>query len=210
MFPLFARATRIAVCLVAVGLLSACASGLQVRSDEDPGADFASYRTWNFFDELGIEGGYSDHPADPGGRTLYGIAERYYPDAWRDGPPTLEQARAIYRRDFWDRNRLGNLASHVIAEEVFEAGVNVGPATAARWLQTVYNAARPRGWVQLKVDGAVGPKTLTAVNRLLRLHPRKEQVVLTLLNCYQGVHYAELGKPEFLDGWVLRRVVPER
>jgi hypothetical protein len=39
--------------------VSACSSGLAVRSDEDPGADFGQYRTWNFFDQLGIEGGYN-------------------------------------------------------------------------------------------------------------------------------------------------------
>jgi hypothetical protein len=40
-------------------LLAGCAAGLAVRSDEDPAADFASYRTWNFFDPMGIEGGYN-------------------------------------------------------------------------------------------------------------------------------------------------------
>lgn len=45
--------------LLCAVLLAGCASGLAVRSDEDPGADFASYRTWNFFDPMGIEGGYN-------------------------------------------------------------------------------------------------------------------------------------------------------
>ncbi len=54
------RSTR--DCLLAfAGLLvvSACSSGIQVRSDIDPSADFSNYSTWNFFDELGIEGGYN-------------------------------------------------------------------------------------------------------------------------------------------------------
>ncbi len=38
---------------------TACSSGLQVRSDEDPSADFGQYRTFNFFDPMGIEGGYN-------------------------------------------------------------------------------------------------------------------------------------------------------
>lgn len=40
-------------------LVSACSSGLAVRSDEDPSADFNRYTSWNFFDPMGIEGGYN-------------------------------------------------------------------------------------------------------------------------------------------------------
>jgi len=52
---------RIAVLLACVFALMAagCSTGLSVRSDADPTADFASYRTWNFFDPLGVEGGYN-------------------------------------------------------------------------------------------------------------------------------------------------------
>jgi len=45
-------------CLLAT-LAAGCASGLAVRSDEDPGADFSRYQTWNFFDPMGVEGGYN-------------------------------------------------------------------------------------------------------------------------------------------------------
>ncbi len=40
-------------------LLSACSSSLQVRSDSDPAADFSQYHAYNFFDPLGVEGGYN-------------------------------------------------------------------------------------------------------------------------------------------------------
>jgi len=45
--------------LLTLALLSACAPGLAVRSDIDPGADFSRYRTYNFFEPMGIEGGYN-------------------------------------------------------------------------------------------------------------------------------------------------------
>lgn len=47
----------LACCLafMAVG----CSSGLAVRSDEDPSVDFDRYQTWNFFDPMGVEGGYN-------------------------------------------------------------------------------------------------------------------------------------------------------
>lgn len=40
-------------------LLAGCSPSIKVRSDEDPSADFSRYSTWNFFDEMGIEGGYN-------------------------------------------------------------------------------------------------------------------------------------------------------
>jgi hypothetical protein len=46
------------VCCLALTAVG-CSSGLAVRSDEDPGADFSRYRTWNFFDPMGVEGGYN-------------------------------------------------------------------------------------------------------------------------------------------------------
>jgi len=47
------------VTIFLVSLLSACSSGLQVRSDSDPGANFSQYNSYNFFDPMGVEGGYN-------------------------------------------------------------------------------------------------------------------------------------------------------
>ena len=53
------RAANASFVLVASLLLGGCSSGFAVRSDSDPNADFSRYTTWNFFDQLGIEGGYN-------------------------------------------------------------------------------------------------------------------------------------------------------
>lgn len=45
--------------LLVMLVLTACSSPPQIRTDEDPAADFSRYTTWNFFDQLGIEGGYN-------------------------------------------------------------------------------------------------------------------------------------------------------
>ena len=45
--------------LLFLAVLSACSSGLTVRSDIDPGANFSQYKTYNFFEPMGIEGGYN-------------------------------------------------------------------------------------------------------------------------------------------------------
>ena len=50
---------RIAIVIILAVLLSACATGLKVRSDIDPTADFSQYKTYNFFEPMGIEGGYN-------------------------------------------------------------------------------------------------------------------------------------------------------
>ena len=49
----------IAVVIILAGLLSACATGLVVRSDIDPMVDFSQYKTYNFFEPMGIEEGYT-------------------------------------------------------------------------------------------------------------------------------------------------------
>jgi len=51
-------ASSVLACWLVVQL-TGCAAGLKVRSDEDPGADIGSYQTWNFFDPMGVEGGYN-------------------------------------------------------------------------------------------------------------------------------------------------------
>jgi len=53
------RSSRTITLVVLALLAGACSSGLVVRSDQDPSADFSQYRTFNFFDPMGVEGGYN-------------------------------------------------------------------------------------------------------------------------------------------------------
>ena len=113
---------------------------------------------------VGEEGGLTANPADPGnwttgacGRgecrgTKYGISAAAYP-ALDIGALTLEQARAIYRRDYWDRIA-GDRLPPPLALLAFDAAVNSGVGRAARWLQAAAGAAE---------DGAIGPATLAAI-----------------------------------------------
>ena len=54
------------------------------------------------------EGGYSDDPADPGGETNFGISKRAYPKE-DIRFLTLERAKEIYKRDYWDAIRADDL-----------------------------------------------------------------------------------------------------
>ena len=91
------------------------------------------------------EGGYSNHPADRGGPTRYGITQAVartngYDEDMRVFP--REQAEDIYRRLYWTRPAFDQVAVRApkIAEELFDTGVNMGPAVAAVFLQRALNA----------------------------------------------------------------------
>ena len=79
------------------------------------------------------EGGVSEDSRDPGGRTAYGISEKAHPEAWADGPPSLEEALKIYHDDYWLRIWGGELPLWC-AVAVLDFAVNSGPGRAIRYL----------------------------------------------------------------------------
>lgn len=102
------------------------------------------------------EGGYSDHAADPGGKTRFGITEAVarevgYRGDMRELPVDL--AKRIYKDRYWDAVRAEELPA-AIRYAVFDAAVNSGPRQAIRWLQRAVGA---------NDDGIIGPQTLAAV-----------------------------------------------
>lgn len=101
------------------------------------------------------EGGYVNHPADPGGETIYGISRRSHPDVWVNGRPSLEEAKGIYHRDYWLSIKADALPMPV-ALMVFDSAVNCGCFVAAKLLQRALN---------ITDDGLIGPVTLAAANK---------------------------------------------
>ena len=113
-----------------------------------------------------VEGGYSDHPEDKGGKTKYGITEGTYRSwvmaknkTWPEDYPPLKditkyQASLIYRDLYWDEVR-GDELPPGVSLMVFDSAVHAGPSRAIKWLQRA---------VGEKSDGIIGPKTLRAVN----------------------------------------------
>lgn len=111
-------------------------------------------RTFEYYIErvLEAEGGYVNHPNDPGGETNWGISKRSYPnvDIKR---LTREQAIEIYRRDFWNRVQ-GNELPPALAFQALDAAINSGIGNAVRFLQRAVGVAD---------DGIIGPITLARV-----------------------------------------------
>jgi len=107
------------------------------------------------------EGGYVNHPKDPGGATNKGVTQAVYDD-WRVRQGLskrsvreieADEVSAIYRRDYWDRVRADQLPPG-IDYAVFDFAVNSGVSRASRFLQAV---------VGVPQDGVIGPATLAAV-----------------------------------------------
>ena len=110
------------------------------------------------------EGGYVNHPKDPGGRTNLGVTQRVWED-WRDMPATEaimrsltpEKVAPLYRARYWDMVRAPDLAPGLDLH-VFDFGVNAGPARAIRYLQMMIGA---------QPDGKFGPATMRALSNYL-------------------------------------------
>ena len=99
------------------------------------------------------EGGYVNHPSDPGGETKYGISKRAYPDV-DIAELTEDDAANLYKRDYWDRIKGDDLPAGV-ACVVMDYAVNSGISRASKALQSVCGIANG--------DGIIGPATLNAV-----------------------------------------------
>lgn len=108
------------------------------------------------FDKLiSHEGGYVNNPKDPGGETKFGISKQAYPDI-NIAELTLDDAKKIYLRDYWDLARCSDLPQQV-AFQVFDTAVNSGISQSTRFLQRAVGVAD---------DGIIGPLTIAAVYRL--------------------------------------------
>jgi hypothetical protein len=120
---------------------------------------------------------WDDNPLDSGGRTAYGISSRYHPEAWVNGPPTREQAIAIYLKDY--------VAPFAGADpehkpQLVDIAVNSG-VTTARGLYAVARANH-------------GTRSVTT------------QLVIERLKHYGRIVKTKPTQSIFLGGWINRAV----
>lgn len=142
------------------------------------------------------EGGWADHPKDPGGATMKGVTIGTFADfkgrrVTKDELKNISDAdlSAIYKRGYWDAVE-GESLQHGVDLAVFDLAVNSGPGRAARTLQKV---------VKVKQDGKIGVVTLT-VQTKLRGDDLVKLICSSRMSFLRGLrHWSTFGK-----GWSRR------
>lgn len=168
---------------------------------------------------IGREGGYSNHPADRGGATRWGVTEAVarahgYRGDMRSFPRA--DAVAIYRRIYWQRPGFDRIADAAprIAAELFDTGVNMGPAVAVSFLQRALNALN-RGasdYADIMPGVRIDDATEAALRAyLVKRAPHGEDVLMKAIEALQGERYLSLAEKRpaneaFLYGWLANRL----
>ena len=165
------------------------------------------------------EGGFVAHPDDRGGPTRFGVSEKVarahgYAGAMRALP--REEAVAIYRRLYWLRPRFDEVARLAprLGAELFDTGINMGPAVATTFLQRALTALnrQARDYPDLTPDGKIGQATLAALKAFLAARGEgAETVLVRAVEALQGERYLRLAEKRpanesFLYGWLANRL----
>ena len=146
------------------------------------------------------EGGFVNHPKDPGGMTNLGITKATL-EGWRGRPVTEAEMRAltpadvapIYRKNYWDKVKADELPAG-LALCVFDFAVNAGPARAARYLQALVGSPQ---------DGIIGPATVAATRAYVAAHGEK-QAVETYQDARRAYYRSLSTFGTFGKGWLNR------
>lgn len=154
------------------------------------------------------EGGFVDHPSDPGGKTNYGISLLFLKglvladgdidhDGDIDGDDikalTVNDSKKLYKKFFWDPLHLEALVNEELKLHVFDHGVNAGTKTGIKLLQRILG---------LTDDGSIGPMTIKAANSYTG------NIVEKYKEARQGYYLAIIAKNPrlivFKKGWLNR------
>ena len=172
------------------------------------------------------EGGYANNPKDSGGETYKGIARKIEAN-WK-GWPIIDAIKrrvgtnasaidreaekdanlqrlvlSFFEENYWDSLNLGLINQQRMVNELFDTGVNMGIGRAGLFFQRVLNVSTK---TQLKLDGAIGPKTIGVFNSL---NSSDKYMVWKLFNCLQGEKYISIceynpSQEMFLRSWASR------
>lgn len=174
------------------------------------------------------EKGYVNNPDDSGGETMYGITRgtadknkslwaKHGWDGVKMQELPLDLAYDIYVVKYWNEMSLDLVWEHsdLIAEELFDSGVNMGTYYPQEWLQRCLNVLNNKQayYKDIGVDGDIGYGTATALEAYIAKRGKHGvEVLYSMLNNFQGVYYVELAERRekdeaFVYGWHSQRIV---
>ena len=142
------------------------------------------------------EGGYVNHPKDPGGETNMGVTKRVYEDfgGTKDMKElTREDVEPIYKKNYWDRVKGDDLPDGLDLM-IFDFAVNAGTGRAAKFIQRLVNTT---------VDGGIGPNTLGKIKEYVVTYGIEETIssyALMRQNYYESLSTFDT----FGRGWTRR------
>lgn len=171
------------------------------------------------------EGGFSNKSTDKGGFTYAGISRVMNPNwqGWsiidsfyekfglKQGQficnPKLDSLiKLFYKQNYWDKNRLSEITSQDVANEIYDIGVNMGTGFAAYILQSALNLlnGNQKFYKDIAEDMVIGSETLTIVNKFIHT-----DALVKTINGLRFMKYIEICKKdktqeENLLGWLTR------
>lgn len=139
------------------------------------------------------EGGFSNDVSDNGGLTKFGVSQKAYPNEDIQNL-TLERAKFLYKRDYWDRIKGDDIYSQKIAESIFDFAVNGGVGTSSKLAQRV---------IGVTDDGSIGSNTIASLNSF------NEKLFISLFTIkkierYRDICLKDSTQKKFFFGWIVR------
>ena len=143
------------------------------------------------------EGGYVNHPKDPGGETNLGVTKRVY-EEWGGTKDmkdlTVEDVAPIYKKNYWDRVKGDHLPAGLDLC-IFDFAVNAGPGRAAKMIQKM---------IGVTVDGGIGRMTLQALGLYEEEVGGVAEVILEYQKQRQAYYESLKNFDTFGRGWTRR------
>ena len=153
-----------------------------------------------------FEGGYVNHPSDPGGETNYGISKRFIQanglkiKSIKD--MTLQQAKEIYQVYFWQPIKAEYITDDATQLFLFDTAVNCGAPRAIDFLQIAINSFYP-----IAIDGKIGKETITTCNKITEGKDKvlfHELLIANRIGYYEHIIRNNEKLRAFLRGWINR------
>ncbi len=160
------------------------------------------------------EGGdeYTETKEDKGGATKYGISLRFYKTIEGNESATnkdimslsMEDAKSIYKKYFWDPSKYGKIKSQTIAYKVFDMSVLIGAKKANKMLQESLNNIVKGS--NLVVDGIIGEKTLNLINEKCNGYELSllDFLINLFVEYFKSICEKDKSQLKFLSGWIAR------